>query len=108
MTSQFKIILLSIALGSCGFPEDRKDNPDNAPVKHTGNATEPFNIDSPGSSKLTGADSARMVYNDDSSTSGTPSGRGTAETGKAVGTGTSRVGENHHTQNHPNDSLNRK
>ena len=81
--------------GSCGFPEDRKDNPNNEPVVHTGNATDTFLVDSADSTVMTKADTARMVFNDDSSTSGTPSGRGTEKSGNAVGTGTSRVGEKH-------------
>jgi|GEM_PF-3852466 len=92
----------------CSFPADRKDNPNNEPVVHTGNASDTPLVDSTRSGLLTKADSARMVYNDDSSTNGTPSGKGTAKSGNAVGTGSSRPGENYPNPNHPNDSMYKK
>jgi len=113
MRTIFNTILIFISLyaASCSFPEDRKDNPNNEPVVHTGNATDSFGVDTPvdtSSPVLTGADSARMVFNDDSSVSGTPSGRGTESKGSAVSTGSSRPGENYPNPNHSNDSANPK
>jgi hypothetical protein len=102
------LIMLSLFIGGCSFPDDRKDNPNNEPVVHTGNATDTLPVESQGSAVLTKADSARMVFNDDSSVSGTPSGRGTERKGEAVGTGTSRPGENYPNPNHPADSTIRK
>src|SRR6476620_159942 len=92
---------LLIHFASCSFPDDRKDNPNNEPVVHTGNATDSMYVDSVRSTTMRSSDTARMVYNDDSSTSGTPSGRGTEAKGAAVGTGTSRHGAN---APNPNDS----
>jgi len=111
MKRTYKITLLLLsgyALG-CATPEDKKVNPNReSPVVHTGNAMDTFPVDSPRSSVLTSEDSARMVFNDDSSVSGTPSGRGTEMKGQAVGTGSSRPGENYPNPNHRSDSSNRK
>jgi len=111
MKNSYQSILLFVSLlaVSCSFPEDRKDNPNNEPVVHTGNATDSFDVNSPSASAvLTSSDSARMVFNDDSSVSGTPSGRGTETKGSAVSTGSSRPGENYPNPNHSNDSAYRK
>ena len=102
------VLFISILLTGCSFPEDKKDNPNNETVVHTGNATDTFPVDSTGSTAMSKVDSARMVYNDDSSVNGTPSGRGTTKTGEAVGTGTSRPGENYPNPNHRSDSAYRK
>jgi hypothetical protein len=109
MKNCFKwVFLLIFFAASCSFPEDRKDNPNNEPVVHTGNATDTFTVDTVTSSVLTKEDSARLVFNDDSSVSGTPSGRGTERKGEAVGTGSSGSGENYRNPNHPSDSSYRK
>jgi len=105
------LLVVSMYVVGCSFPEDRKDNPNNEAVVHTGNATDTFPLASDTGtalSDLTNADSARMVYNDDSSVSGTPSGRGTEDKGAAVGTGASSPGEKYPNPNHSNDSANRK
>ena len=104
-TKIISALFLGYLLSNCSFPKDREDNPNDAAVVHTGNATDTFMVDSQGSATMTAADSGRMVNNDDSSTSGTPSGRGTDKTGNAVGTGTSRVGENHPAPAHRTDSV---
>jgi len=102
------IIPLLLAFSACSFPEDRKDNPNNEPVVHTGNATDTFPVDSLRSTVLTGADSARMVYNDDSSVSGTPSGRGTESKGAAMRTKSSGSEEKFPNVNQRTDTTIRK
>jgi hypothetical protein len=108
------LLIFSLCWIGCTYPNDRKDNPHNEPVVHTGNATDTFPVDGDNAvntinaSALTKEDSARMVFNDDSSVSGTPSGRGTNGKGQTVNSGASKPGENYPNPNHSNDSAYKK